>query len=140
MRNWLDARTATTRARSQGLGFAAIRPAFFGKQVHRPSVCLTVLAHIGDLVEPDLCGWIHGREIGELGAVQEVFLHIPDAGFDPTPLVSGGNVARGNLEGVMAPVIDIAWIEHRGGAGKAAQDGGLQVILAGTPSTAKARS
>jgi len=106
-------------------------------------VRLSVLAHIGDLGEPGKGCRVHGREVGKFRAVQEVLLHIPDAGFDPTLFVSGGDVASGDLEGVMARVIDVAWIEHRAVPVRRRRTADFRLstmILAGTPNTAKARS
>ena len=49
---------------------------------------LAVDSHIGDFVEPRLRGGIDGREVGKVGAVQEVLLHEAHTGLDATFLKS----------------------------------------------------
>ena len=112
---------------SQGVG-GAQHSAFLGKQVNGTPVRLAVLAHVGDVVEPRLCGRVDGREVGEIRAIEEVFLHVANAGLNAALFVASGNLARRDFEGVMTRIIDVTRIEHRRRAGQTPKDRRLEVV------------
>ena len=74
---------------------------------------LAVDAHVGHGIEPVACGRIQCPEVGDVESGEEVFLHVTDAGLDAALLVSGADVARCDLEAVMAGEVGVAGIEHR---------------------------
>ena len=87
--------------------------AFEGEQVDGPFAGLAVDTHIGDGVEPAARGRIQCAEVCDVEACEEVFFHISDAGLDAALLVPGADIARGDLEAVMAGEVGVAGVEHR---------------------------
>ena len=110
------------------LGGRAQLLAFEGEQIDGPFAGLAVDAHIGHGVEPAARGRIQCAEVGDVEACEEVFLHISDAGLDATLLVPGADVARGDLEAVMAGEVGVAGVEHRGLTAQALEHGRFEVV------------
>jgi hypothetical protein len=102
--------------------------ALFFKQIDGPPMRLTVDAHIGDGVEPDLCGGLDGTELAQLQAAQEVLLDEADSRFHAPLLIGARDVAGRDGKTVVASKIEIAWIEQGCDAGEALQDGRLQIV------------
>ena len=50
--------------------------ALLREQIDGPLLGLAVDAHVGDGVEPHLCGGLKGTEIGRLEPVQEILLDV----------------------------------------------------------------
>src|SRR5262249_28579101 len=73
---------------------------------------LTVNAHVGDGVEPELCGGLDGGEFGQLEAVEEVLFDIANPGFDAPLLIATGNVAGLNGKAMVAGEIEVTRVEH----------------------------
>lgn len=65
-------------------------------------------------VEPDSGGRVQRRKLGELGSSEEVHLHVADAVFHPSLLVSLGHPAGGDAEAVVSGEVEIPGILHRG--------------------------
>ena len=89
---------------------------------------LAVDAHIGDGVEPVAGGGVERAEVGDVESGEEVLLHVTDAGLDAAFLVPGADVARCDLEVVMAGEVGVAGVEHRRLTAQALQHRGLQVV------------
>jgi hypothetical protein len=89
---------------------------------------LTVDAHIGDGVQPDLRGGLDGTELAQLEATQEVLLYVANSGLHAPFLIGARDVTGRDCKAVMAGKVVIAWIEHRSDAGEALQDGRLQIV------------
>jgi hypothetical protein len=76
-------------------------------------------ANIGHGVQPGARGGIDRLIIRELQPMQEVFLHIADAAFDPPFLLRLTRATGADLKTMVLGKIQIAWIE-RDGNGRAA--------------------
>ena len=110
------------------LGDRAQLLALEGEQLDGRFAGLAVDAHVGDGVEPLAGGRIEVAEVGDFEAGEEIFLDVADAGFDAALLVPGADVARGDLEAVMAGEVGVAGVEHRGLSTQALEHGRLEVV------------
>ena len=102
--------------------------AFLCEQLHGTLSGLAMDTHVGDVVEPLARGGIEGTEVGDVESGEEVLLHVPDAGLDTAFLVSGADVARCDLEAVMASEVGVAGVEYRGVTAQALQHGALEIV------------
>ena len=98
------------------------------EQVNGTLSGLAVDAHIGDAIEPASRGGIHRAEVRDVESGEEVLLHVSDAGLGPAFLVTGADVARGDLEAVMTGEVGVAGMEHRRLADRALEHRGLQIV------------
>src|SRR5690606_2011953 len=96
--------------------------------VDGPLVRLAVDAHVRDGVEPDACSWIHGAEVGDLEAIQEVLLDVADARFDAALLVAGSDVAGHDLEAELSGEVGVTRVEDGRLAREPPQHRGLEVV------------
>ena len=77
-----------------------------GEQIHRAFVGLAMNAHIGVGLQPDPRRRIQVAEIGDLQAVEEIFLNIADARFHASLLVTLAHIAgRDGKAGMMGGLI-----------------------------------
>src|SRR5215469_17849117 len=83
------------------------------QQIDRSLLCLAVDAHVGDRIEPDLCGGVDGGEFGELEAVEEILFDVAHARLDASFFVRPCNIAGCDGEAVVACKVQITRIEHR---------------------------
>ena len=102
--------------------------ALFVEPVDGTLLGLAMDAHVGDGVEPVPARGVQGVEVGEVESGEEILFHVPHAGLDPTLLVTGADVARGDLEAVMAGEVRVAGVKHRRLADGALQHRGAKVV------------
>ena len=120
------ARSNTGEGACDVIGVWVKRPemrSFLQQQIDGSLLCLAVDAHVGDGIEPDLCGGLDGSELGQLEAVEEILFDVANAGFDASLLVGACNIAGFDGKAMMAGKVQISRIEHRGDADEALQHG-----------------
>src|SRR5215831_13352154 len=92
------ARSNTGEGACDVIGMWVERPemrSFLQQQIDGSLLCLAVDAHVGDGIEPDLCGGLDGSELGQLEPVEEILFDVANAGFD-------ASLARATLQASMA--------------------------------------
>jgi len=83
---------------------------------------------IGDGVEPDFSGRIDRGEVREVRSGEEVLLHVADAVFHPSLLVSLGNAAGRDREAGMQGEVQVTRVEHRCLPPRVLEDRTFQII------------
>jgi hypothetical protein len=85
-------------------------------------------AHVGDGIEPDLCGRVNGAEVGQFEPMQEILFDVANTRLHAPLLVAAGDIAGLDRKAVVAGKVEIARIEHRCGAGQALQNRGFEIV------------
>jgi len=80
------------------------------QQIDGSLLRFAVDAHIGDGIEPDLCGRVDGAEVGPLEPKQEIPFDVAHTSLHASLLVAAGDIAGLDRKAVVAGKVEIARI------------------------------
>ena len=63
------------------------------EQIDGSLLRLSVDAHVGDVVEPDLCGSLDRAEVSQLEPTQEILFDVANTGLHTALLIAAGDIA-----------------------------------------------
>src|SRR5690348_4060250 len=106
------------------------------EEFDRLFVCFPVNADIGNRIHPVACGSVKCVQAGrQLQAVEEIFLYIPDTGFDAPFFVWLAYVAGAWLKTVVSGEVKISRMKERPFSSGMVEHSGLRIVDVMYPAT-----